>query len=139
MASAALLAGTLGEAEETLEKLYDAQLLDIDGREPTGHARYRIHDLVRLVARERADADDTADEVARARMRAFGAWMYLIEAVHRRVFGGNHMIVQSHMPAWAVDDWILGAVTADPLKWFDRERLTFVALIHRAARDIQSQ
>ncbi|MFD0887195.1 BTAD domain-containing putative transcriptional regulator, partial [Streptosporangium algeriense] len=41
-------------AEELLEQLVDAQLVDVLGRDATGRLRYRFHDVVRLYARERA-------------------------------------------------------------------------------------
>jgi DNA-binding SARP family transcriptional activator len=61
---AALLGATAGDAEELLEELYDARLVDAIGSATAGgHHRYRLPDLVRLVAAERAASDDSAPPV----------------------------------------------------------------------------
>lgn len=52
---AALLGTTIGDAEDLLEHLHDARLLDAGGTGAAGgHHRYRLPDLVRLVAAEQA-------------------------------------------------------------------------------------
>jgi tetratricopeptide (TPR) repeat protein/transcriptional regulator with XRE-family HTH domain len=56
---AALLDIPAAEAEEVADHLADAQLLDPIGDDATGQLRYRLHDLVRLYARERLAAEDT--------------------------------------------------------------------------------
>ena len=57
---AALVSVSPNEAEEVADHLADAQLLDTIGEDPSGQPRYRIHDLVRLYARERVATDETA-------------------------------------------------------------------------------
>jgi tetratricopeptide (TPR) repeat protein/transcriptional regulator with XRE-family HTH domain len=47
------------EAEEVADHLADAQLLDTIGDDATGQLRYRLHDLLRLYARERLAAEET--------------------------------------------------------------------------------
>jgi transcriptional regulator with XRE-family HTH domain len=47
-------------AEDVAERLADAQLLDAIGEDAAGQLRYRCHDLLRLFARERLTADETA-------------------------------------------------------------------------------
>jgi DNA-binding SARP family transcriptional activator len=58
-------AGALGltpaEAEDVLERLVDARLLDIAGIDTQGRVRYCFGDLVRLYARDLADAPGHAD------------------------------------------------------------------------------
>jgi predicted ATPase len=56
--SAALLGHGPAQAEEILEQLYDARLIDVAGHEPNGYSRYRLHDLVRLFVKERIAADE---------------------------------------------------------------------------------
>jgi transcriptional regulator with XRE-family HTH domain len=57
----ALLGFPALEAEEVVERLVDAQLLDTVGEDSAGQIRYRFHDLLRLYARERLAADETLD------------------------------------------------------------------------------
>src|SRR5262249_44096837 len=49
---AALLEMGTDEAEELLEQLVDAVLVDVAGVDATGLIRYRMHDLLRAFARE---------------------------------------------------------------------------------------
>jgi len=56
--AAMLLDTGQGEAEQRLDELLDARLIDVTGRDPAGHVRYRCHDLVRAYAREQAEADE---------------------------------------------------------------------------------
>jgi tetratricopeptide (TPR) repeat protein len=68
---AAALARTSPEvAEETLERLVDAQLL-----ESPAVGRYRFHDLLRLFARERGQAEEAAEERYAAVGRALGWYL----------------------------------------------------------------
>lgn len=61
-----LLAPLLGvpvpEAEQLADRLADAQLLDLAAIGPDGAARYRMHDLIQLYARERGAAEDPVAE-----------------------------------------------------------------------------
>jgi hypothetical protein len=55
----ALLNVPTTEAEAIAERLSDARLLDTVGEDATGQIRYRLHDLLRLYARERLTVEDT--------------------------------------------------------------------------------
>jgi DNA-binding SARP family transcriptional activator len=77
--SAALLDTTLTRAEDLLEQLFDAQLVEIAGQDQIGHALYKMHDLVRLFARELAQRDEPAGELDRAYRRALGARLALVK------------------------------------------------------------
>lgn len=133
--AAALLDTTTADAEEVLEQLYDARLVDIAGRDPTGHARYRLHDLVRLLAREHAVADELAAELYACHARAAGAWLYFAEAVHRGVYGGDYMTISSPALRYTIETTVTQALTTAPLRRFDHERLSVVAMIRQSAQD----
>jgi DNA-binding SARP family transcriptional activator len=60
-----LLGVPIDDAEELLERLVDLQLAEIAGHDAAGEPRYRMHDLLRLYARERAAAEE-GPEVRRA-------------------------------------------------------------------------
>ena len=63
---AGLLDVPADKAEYLAERLTDAQLLDAYGIGSDGQPRYRMHDLIRLYARERADLEDPPAEQAGA-------------------------------------------------------------------------
>ena len=60
--TAALLDTTLDQADDIVERLVDAQLLDIAGDDDTGRHRHRFHDLVRAFAREKAESEEQQSE-----------------------------------------------------------------------------
>lgn len=57
---AALLDVPRQQAEELLDALVDAQLLDVAGRDSAGQVRYRCHELLRIYARELVTTDEPA-------------------------------------------------------------------------------
>ena len=68
------------EAERRLELLVDAQLVTFVGPDRLRVLRYRLHDLVRLYARERAEAEEASDVLHACVARAIEGWL---ATVHR--------------------------------------------------------
>lgn len=134
LTAAALLDSSPAEAEELLEVLADARLIDVAGLDEVGQRRYRFHDLVRLYAKELAEAEETDRASAEALGRAFGALLALTDVVHRTQEGGDYTIIVGDAPRWrpAV---IAAAVTASgsSLAWLRAERLSLAAAIRQAA------
>lgn len=131
--AAATLDSKLDEAEELLDQLYNARLAEVGGVEPTGHARYRLHELVRLFAAARAVTEEHTDDLNRVRQRVIGCWLCLAEAAYRRVHGGDYQNALSPAYHWPLDEHIADTVVADPLRWFDADRQTIMSLIRLAA------
>ncbi|UBU09488.1 AfsR/SARP family transcriptional regulator [Nonomuraea gerenzanensis] len=70
VAAAALADRPEPRTADLLDRLTEAQLLEV-----CGHDRYRMHDLIRLFARERAREEDTEEDQAQALRRARpGVW-----------------------------------------------------------------
>jgi tetratricopeptide (TPR) repeat protein len=132
--SAALLDVNPDVAEDILEQLFDGQFLDISGQDATGHARYRMHDLVRLFARERAQSDEPSTQRESTRTRALGAWLFIADAAHHAVYGGNYRNIAGDAPRWTFDEELAGQLVAEPLQWFETERQSIVAAVNLAAR-----
>lgn len=130
--AAPLLDVELDDAEELVDSLADAYLLDPVGTDATGRVRYRLHDLVRLYARERSEATDPEPERQAALTRAFGAWLAVAERAEARLPSRE----RPPMPGDAIrcppppDE--LAQLTAEPLVWFDAERGNLVAGIEQA-------
>ena len=92
--AAAVLGGAEREAEELAESLVDAGLLEADGA-----GRYRYHDLLRLFARSRAEAEDGTELCEQVPLRLLeqllarvcDAWRTLIgdEALNWRLHPAN--------------------------------------------------
>src|SRR6266545_3245468 len=114
--TAAALAGATVEAvEATLEELADAQLL-----ETPAAGRYRFHDLLRLFARERANAEEAAAEQRAALERAVD-W-------YRAATHGTAAQLQARTP---VDGGPAARQAA--WAWLERERPNLVAAVEQAA------
>ncbi|TDV47890.1 DNA-binding SARP family transcriptional activator [Actinophytocola oryzae] len=134
--AAALLDATLGDAEDVLESLVDARLLDAVEYPEARHLRYRLHDLVRVYAKELLADSITPYESEAALRRVLGGWLSLVDAAHREEYGGDYTVVHSTAPRWQPPDAspssYIGAGAA--LGWWDSERAALVAAVRQAAR-----
>jgi tetratricopeptide (TPR) repeat protein/transcriptional regulator with XRE-family HTH domain len=131
--AAALLDTSVEQATELADRLVDARLLEVAGRDATGQVRYRFHDLVRLYARERAEAEDPPAERSAALARAFGAWLHLAERADARL--GNPFLEPAYGPTLRspVEQAITERLLADPLAWLQAERAALVTAVTQAA------
>ncbi|WP_245238507.1 AfsR/SARP family transcriptional regulator [Streptomyces sp. MZ04] len=142
---AALLDVHEAAADRVVEQLVDAQLLHCTGVDRAGQARFRPHDLVRVYAAERADAEEPPAERAAAVARALGAWLWLTGRVasvtpsgavelHRRLLDGDG---PTDGPVGRFVRPIGPEATrralADPTAWFDAEADAIATAVERAA------
>ncbi len=119
------------EVERTLETLVDASLLEVSGG-ATGRMRYRMHDLVRLFARERAlaEEDEAACQEPVRRMLetcfslAQQAEPLLPTRTLARLSAGTSRPRPGPAPSWMAND---------PVTWFEEERATLRAAVAQAA------
>ncbi|MFE4393040.1 MULTISPECIES: ATP-binding protein [Streptomycetaceae] len=118
-------------AERQLEELIDAQLLQETGTEP--HLRYRFHDLVRLYAREHAEAADEPAARTAALGRAFGAWLWLAEQAADQVPGPCFAPIHGTAPRHPMPSGVAAALLDDPMAWFDAEQPALDASARQAA------
>jgi DNA-binding SARP family transcriptional activator len=129
---AALLDGSVAEAQRHLELLIDAQLVGVAGTDETGQLRYKPHDLLRLYARERAEREDSAALRAAALHRALGAWLALAEEAAERLSGPCYAAIHGSAPRWPLPVAVTERLLADPLRWFTAERAALVAEVSQA-------
>ncbi|AVT28449.1 hypothetical protein C6361_01840 [Plantactinospora sp. BC1] len=131
--AAPLLESSMQEAEDLLERLVDARLVDVFCRDATGNLRYGFHDLVRLYARERVEEAESAEERTAAVGRVCSALLHLTEQAHRRVYGGDYVVVHGPAPRWRLDERTVQRLTEAPLAWYDAERRTIVSAVRQTA------
>lgn len=129
---AALLDIGTNEAEDLVEQLVDAQLLEVRGRDATGEVRYHFHDLLRLYAAERCEAEDSPEDRLAALARAFGCLMALVEEAHRREYGGDYTLIHGSAPRWRPEADVVNWLLRNPLQWLSAERLTILSAIRQA-------
>jgi tetratricopeptide (TPR) repeat protein len=131
--AAPLLQVDATDAEDEIEQLVDAQLLDVVGTDAIGQTRYRMHDLIRVYARERArDEEPEADRTA-ALLRVFSALITLVDQADLRVAGGVETDPYGATPRWPSPQTFVDRLLADALAWCDTERLGIVATVRQAS------
>lgn len=117
----ALVAAPTAEVEELLEELVDAQLVSVLGSDPTGHPRYRLHDLVRLFARKLAQETEPVTEQRASIARVGRAWFGLLMDAHCHITGGDYAVAHGSSSRWDLDParppW-----ASDPPGWYEAER-----------------
>ncbi|MCT2586829.1 AfsR/SARP family transcriptional regulator [Actinophytocola gossypii] len=129
--AAALLDTNVFDADEVLESLVEAQLLDTV-KYPGERLRFRFHDLIRVYATERLMAEESLEERTAAVQRLLGAWLARAERAHRKEYGGDFAIIHGTAPRWvpAEDELV---EDDDPMEWLDRERRSLVDAVAMAA------
>ncbi|HLI41130.1 MAG TPA: tetratricopeptide repeat protein, partial [Streptosporangiaceae bacterium] len=121
-----------GDAAAVVTSLTDKSLLTPAGTGPAGEPRYRLHDLLRAYAVERLADEAQADQDA-ALDRALAGWLELAcladGAMPREPFfpPAGHGPENPMFPAE-----LSGRLTADPVAWFNAERLNLLAMTERA-------
>ncbi|MUL42647.1 AfsR family transcriptional regulator [Streptomonospora sp. PA3] len=129
---AALVDTGLEEAEAAVEELVDAQLLSVAGTDGTGQLRYRMHDLVRLYARERCEEEDAPQEREAALGRALGAWLWLAEQATEYIPGPCYATMHGPAPRWPLPSAEAAELLSEPMAWFDAEAAAMAAAVEQA-------
>jgi DNA-binding SARP family transcriptional activator/tetratricopeptide (TPR) repeat protein len=131
--AATLLEAELAEAEGLLERLVDAQLVEAAGEDQAGQLRYRLHDLLRLFARERLHAEVPALARRASLERLLGAYLALAEGAATVLEpSGLERFGSDPARGQRVDHPAAVTVEQHPLGWFEAERPSLVAAVEQA-------
>ncbi len=131
--AAALVDAPIGTAEMLVEQLVDAHLLEYSYVDSVGQVRYRLHDLVRIYAREQADAQEPrADDVA-ATSRVVGTWLALVERLADLLPPGTFRYQPRSSVACPLYPEVVDLALANPRAWLDTEQNALVRCVERAA------
>jgi DNA-binding SARP family transcriptional activator len=129
-----VVAAALGRtsADEVLDVLVDAHLVELVASDATGQPRYRLHDLLRVYAAELAERDGPGKTRAAARRVLEGYLALAVEAADRMPihFFGQYRDESAKLPDLPPETERL---LADPAAWFGAERHTTVAAVTLAA------
>ncbi|MEU7578416.1 BTAD domain-containing putative transcriptional regulator [Streptomyces sp. NPDC041068] len=128
-AGAAVLDTDVAEAERLMEYLVDAQLLRTVGMDATDNLRYRLPDLLRLHARERAEAEEPADERDRVLDRVLRSWLTIAEEAYRRENGGKRLPRQRTTLRRRIETGYLDELLASPHEWLKAEQRALKSVI----------
>jgi tetratricopeptide (TPR) repeat protein len=121
------------QAEELVDGLADAQLLDLAAVDPNGASRYRFHDLVRLYARERSAAEDNHQERRVAVAGVTAGWLALAEQADAGLPINANVVSFGGAARWLFPRALVARLLADPVAWFERERANLLAAVEVAA------
>ncbi|MFC7533069.1 BTAD domain-containing putative transcriptional regulator [Actinoplanes sp. GCM10030250] len=155
---AALLDTDLDDAETVVEQLVDAHLVDYTYVDHAGQIRYRLHDLVRIYAREQAEVHETRADLVAVTTRVTGGWLALLDRLRGHI---ADRATSGCIPLWlpppsadspsaaftgARPDDSAGArpddsggaqsdagAVVDPRGWLDVEQMSLVTAVERAA------
>lgn len=130
--AAALLDTSVADAENLIECLVDARVLDVVQFPTEGVLRYRFHDLVNVYARERLMETESRADRRAALERYLGGWLSLVEEAHRREYGGDFTILHGGAPRWRPPDGGWSCVD-DPMHLLDSGQRGLMAAIGQAA------
>ena len=123
----------LAAAEGLLERLVDAQLVESAGQDQAGQLRYRLHDLLRVFARERLHQEEPAWAQRASLERLLGAYLTLAE-------GAATVLEPSGLERFGSDPArgqharhpMATTVERDPLGWCEAERPSLIAVVEQA-------
>ncbi|MGE6735229.1 AfsR/SARP family transcriptional regulator [Streptomyces sp. NPDC059900] len=127
------------EAQRLLELLVDTQLVTFAGVDRTGLGRYRLHDLVRIFAREQAEVSESALELFEAVARVFRGWICLLHRIAASSpspqISWRPAAPQPHgtMPDEDGDRVLRELALGDAFGWFDGDQAALAAAVDRAA------
>ncbi len=121
------------DADDVLDELISARLIEPVGIGSAARSQYRFHDLIRLFARERLAAEDPAAEQRAALERALGGLLFLGEEARHRRLGGSHLAPDPNALRWPLPRPLTEALVSDPMAWLERERAALVAAVRLAA------
>ncbi|MGW8569774.1 AfsR/SARP family transcriptional regulator [Streptomyces niveus] len=130
-ALAALLNMDLERAEDVLDELVDVHVVEAGVAAATG-VRYRLHDLVRLVGRERAEREDMPQDRTAALNRLLGASLHLADVAADTLSVDFQGTSQASLASWQFTPRDTGQILADPLAWFNDERQFLIGVVDQA-------
>lgn len=120
-------------ADQVVERLLDAHLLEFGHIDGVGEVRYRLHDLVRLFASEQSHDTDPAPERAASVARVVNGWLWLMSRIAESVPTGMIQIRPVSVARQALPQATTCRAVGDPRAWFDSEHGGLVVGIERAA------
>lgn len=120
------------DGADVLDELVDARLAEVQSG--TGHrARYRLHELVGVFARELLAARVSAGDRTAAQHRLLRCWLFLARQAHQREYGGDFTVLHADASPWPLPAEVVDELVAYPMEWFESEHPNLVAAVRLAA------
>jgi tetratricopeptide (TPR) repeat protein len=122
------------EAEELIGRLIDAEVLEVAQtaqETPNGQVRYRFHDLLRILARERLWSEEPPEAQESMLHRALGTYLGLANRANERLEPGTGEAAAVNWPALRRSG-VVEQIEDDPAAWFTAERIGLIAAVEQA-------
>ncbi|MCP3802418.1 tetratricopeptide repeat protein [Allokutzneria sp. A3M-2-11 16] len=116
------------DAEDVFERLVDAQLVEVISK-PVEPLRYRVHDLVRIHARERAELEDSEQVRRDAVHRAVSALLSTVESLVENLPPAVPRLCQTELNSLPSKR----NRTPETDSWFEQEEAALITAVERAA------
>ncbi|MFC3451101.1 AfsR/SARP family transcriptional regulator [Amycolatopsis speibonae] len=118
------------DADEAIDELVEASLLQATGLDPTGEQRFRVHDLVRVFATELGRELETHAERVATVTKVSDAALCLADTAARRLPRTVPMpLSDQDVPAQPLSGELVERLLLDPGTWFAVERANLVAAV----------
>ncbi len=124
---AALIDAEADEAEQLLEQLVDAELIEMADVDRAGLIRYRFHDLLRDFAREKLTETESAQAQRDGVSRLAEEYIGMARTGSMLIQPGALQDTTS-----ATQPMAYNVVSGDPRNWFIAERASLVSVVHLA-------
>ncbi|MQA94277.1 MAG: tetratricopeptide repeat protein [Streptosporangiales bacterium] len=129
---AALVDRPAEAGEDITERLVAAQLVQPSGTDPTGTLRYKLHDLVRVYARERAEAEEDAADRTAALDRMLGGYVELASVAAAARWPQDWSAESGGAAFWAPGERAARPARERPAAWLAAERACLVEAVEQA-------
>jgi DNA-binding SARP family transcriptional activator/tetratricopeptide (TPR) repeat protein len=130
--AAAALGCSLREAEDHLDGLISARLLDLAATGSPDVPRFRFHQLIKLYAKDLADSAESEHSRTSSLARAYEACLGLAEHMDQGLRRHDKR-VSSGRGRYLSTELLREFGAADPNLWLAAERGTLVAVVHASA------
>ncbi|WP_410653884.1 BTAD domain-containing putative transcriptional regulator [Amycolatopsis sp. lyj-112] len=118
------------DADEAIDELVEASLLEATGLDPTGEQRFRLHDLVRVFATELGREVETLAERVATVAKLSDAALCLADTAARRLPRTVPMpLSDQDVPAQPLPEELVERLLRDPGTWFSVERANLVSAV----------
>ncbi len=133
--AAAALGVELAEADSLIEHLVDVRLLTGTGAGNGASTRFRFHDLLRVFARERLEAEESDGDRRRALIRIVQAYASVSARAYAYLQPGEVSLAGIAGFEWWPSDQaeLIRELLADPVQWFAREREALTLAVAQAS------
>jgi transcriptional regulator with XRE-family HTH domain/tetratricopeptide (TPR) repeat protein len=124
------------QALQILDALVDARLVDMGPVDAFGEPRYRLHDLLRLFAREMPIDENRWTS---ALLRVVGSWLMLADTADAVLPVTSDIVTRGSTPRVSIPAALQQRVASQPLIWFSSEEDSLVAAVDQLVAEGQPE